>query len=160
MGCGREVLVDETREYGAWADWPGVPRHTFSAVFGAVIAQGLDYRETFQVFRPGLDLHPEREARADAGRPSPATGPDPASFKRVAEVTPFSVEEILYVGDRLDNDVRPATEAGIRAALVRRAPWGVIQQHARPGCRHRPGRVRDFKALRTGPYNTRKGNCT
>ena len=27
-------------------------RHTFSAVFGAVIARGLDYRETFQVFRP------------------------------------------------------------------------------------------------------------
>ena len=37
-----ECLVDETREYGAWADWLGVPRHTFSAVFGAVIARGLD----------------------------------------------------------------------------------------------------------------------
>ena len=46
-----ECLVDESREYGAWADWLGVPRHTFSAVFGAVIARGLDYRETFQVFR-------------------------------------------------------------------------------------------------------------
>lgn len=31
-----ECLVDETREYGTWADWLGVPRHTFSAVFGAV----------------------------------------------------------------------------------------------------------------------------
>ncbi len=50
-----ECLVDESsREYGAWADWLGVPRHTFSAVFGAVIAHGLDYRETFQVFRPGF----------------------------------------------------------------------------------------------------------
>jgi hypothetical protein len=27
-----ECLVDETREYGTWADWLGVPRHTFSAV--------------------------------------------------------------------------------------------------------------------------------
>ncbi len=43
-----ECLVDETREYHTWADWLGVPRHTFSAVFGAVIARGLDYRETFQ----------------------------------------------------------------------------------------------------------------
>src|SRR3712207_6890560 len=43
-----EVLVDETREFGAWADWLGVPRHTFSAVLGAVIARGLDHRETFQ----------------------------------------------------------------------------------------------------------------
>jgi hypothetical protein len=32
-----ETLVDETREYGTWADWLGVPRHTFSAVFGAVV---------------------------------------------------------------------------------------------------------------------------
>jgi anti-sigma regulatory factor (Ser/Thr protein kinase) len=30
-----ECLVDESREYGTWADWLGVPRHTFSAVFGA-----------------------------------------------------------------------------------------------------------------------------
>lgn len=59
-----ETIVDETREYGAWADWLGVPRHTFSAVFGAVIARGGDYRETFQYFRPGFDLETERERRA------------------------------------------------------------------------------------------------
>ncbi|UJW36686.1 hypothetical protein L3Q67_25585 [Saccharothrix sp. AJ9571] len=64
-----EVLVDETREYGTWADWLGVPRHTFSAVFGAVIAQGKDYRETFQVFEPGFDLAVERERRAAVGQP-------------------------------------------------------------------------------------------
>jgi hypothetical protein len=34
-----ECLVDETREYGTWADWLGVPRHTFAAMFGAVIAR-------------------------------------------------------------------------------------------------------------------------
>ncbi len=43
-----ETLVDETREYRTWADWLGVPRHAFSAVFGAVIASGRDYREAFQ----------------------------------------------------------------------------------------------------------------
>jgi hypothetical protein len=64
-----ETLVDESREYGTWADWLGVPRHTFSSVFGAVIATGRDYRETFQVFRPGFDLTAEREARAEAGQP-------------------------------------------------------------------------------------------
>ncbi|WP_440102131.1 hypothetical protein [Streptosporangium sp. H16] len=61
-----ECLVDETREYSTWADWLGVPRHTF----GAVIARELDYRETFQIFRPGFDLYEEREKRAAAGRPS------------------------------------------------------------------------------------------
>lgn len=65
-----ECLVDETREYGTWADWLGVPRHAFAAVFGAVIAQGRDYRETFQVFKPGFDLSEERERRAAAGKPS------------------------------------------------------------------------------------------
>jgi hypothetical protein len=29
-----ETIVDESREYGTWADWLGVPRHTFSAVMG------------------------------------------------------------------------------------------------------------------------------
>ncbi|MEU9099760.1 HAD family hydrolase [Streptomyces sp. NPDC048361] len=64
-----ECLVDETREYGTWADWLGVPHHTFAAMFGAVIAQGRDYREVFQEFRPGFDLYEQRQARADAGRP-------------------------------------------------------------------------------------------
>ena len=62
-----ETLIDESREYGTWADWLGVPRHTFSAVFGAVIARGGDYREVFQYFRPGFDLRQERQARLDAG---------------------------------------------------------------------------------------------
>jgi len=62
-----EVLIDETREYGTWADWLGVPRHTFSAVFGAIIARGRDYRDVFQVFRPGFDLDTERQKRIDAG---------------------------------------------------------------------------------------------
>ena len=62
-----EVLIDETTEYGTWADWLGVPRHTFSAMFGAVIARGGDYREVFQHFKPGFDLAAERQARLDAG---------------------------------------------------------------------------------------------
>jgi HAD superfamily hydrolase (TIGR01662 family) len=62
-----ETLVDESTEYGTWADWLGVPRHTFSAMFGAVIARGEDYRTVFQHFRPGFDLQVERQHRLDAG---------------------------------------------------------------------------------------------
>lgn len=50
-----ERLVDETREYGTWADWLGVPRDTFAAMFGAVVAQGRDYREVCQEFQPRFD---------------------------------------------------------------------------------------------------------
>ena len=64
-----ETLIDETTEYGAWADWLGVPRYTFSAMFGAVIALGDDYRDTFQHFRPGFDLAVERLRREEAGVP-------------------------------------------------------------------------------------------
>jgi HAD superfamily hydrolase (TIGR01549 family) len=178
-----ECLVDETTEYGTWADWLGVPRHTFHAMFGAVIAQGRDYRETFREFRPGFDLYAEREARAEAGQPETfgeddlypdvraalaalrrdglwlgiagnqtvraghilrslfagdvdltgtsddwgASKPDPAFFRRVTEVVPAEPGEMLYVGDRVDNDIRPAAAAGMHTALVRRGPWATIQ---------------------------------
>jgi HAD superfamily hydrolase (TIGR01549 family) len=178
-----ECLVDETREYGTWADWLGVPRHTFHAMFGAVVAQGRDYREVFQEFAPGFDLKEQREKRTAAGQPEHfdeedlypdvrptlaalreaglwlgiagnqtvragtllralfaedvdligtsddwgASKPDPEFFRRVAEAVPFPAGEILYVGDRLDNDIRPARDAGMRTALIRRGPWGTIQ---------------------------------
>ncbi|MCA1222360.1 HAD family hydrolase [Streptomyces sp. 8L] len=178
-----ECLVDETREYGTWADWLDVPRHTFAAMFGAVIAQGRDYRDTFQAFRPGFDLAAEREKRAAAGQPEHfgeedlypevrdalralradglwlgiagnqtvragkilrdlfstdvdligtsddwgASKPDPAFFERVAAAVPARPHEILYVGDRVDNDLRPGAAAGMRTALVRRGPWATIQ---------------------------------
>ncbi|MBQ1090649.1 HAD family hydrolase [Streptomyces sp. B93] len=178
-----ECLVDETTEYGAWADWLGVPRHTFHSMFGAVIAQGRDYRDVFQEFRPGFDLYAEREARAAAGQPETfgeddlypdvrdalkalradglwlgiagnqtvragrilrelftpdvdligtsddwgASKPDRAFFDRVAEVVPAEPDEMLYVGDRVDNDIAPARRAGMHTALVRRGPWATIQ---------------------------------
>ncbi|MYS13709.1 HAD family hydrolase [Streptomyces sp. SID4982] len=174
-----ECLVDETTEFGTWADWLGVPRHTFSAVFGAVIAQGRDHREVFEEFRPGFDLAEERERRAAAGVPQVfgesdvypdvrdtlatlradglwlgiagnqdehaarilrelfatdvdligtsadwgVSKPDPAFFARLTAMVPAEPDEILYVGDRLDNDLRPARRAGMHTALIHRGPW-------------------------------------
>ena len=62
-----ETLLDDTREWGAWADWIGVPRHTFSALLGAVTSQGRNNAETFQYLRPGFDLLAERQRREEAG---------------------------------------------------------------------------------------------
>ena len=36
-------------------------------------------------------------------------------------------EEIAYVGDRIDNDVVPAADAGMVAVHIRRGPWGYGQ---------------------------------
>lgn len=178
-----ETLVDETREYGTWADWLGVPRHTFVAVFGAVIAQGLDYRETFQVFKPDFDLGRERQARIDAGegewfgeddlypdaRPALAAlrelgvlvgiagnqtaragkilrdldlpadfiatsddwgvqKPELGFFDKVVEAVGAGADEIVYVGDRIDNDLAPAKKRGLRTVYVQRGPWGWIHR--------------------------------
>lgn len=179
-----ETLVNETREYGTWADWLGVPRHTFSAVFGAVIAQGMDYREAFQFFQPGFRLDAERTRRADSGQPETfgerdlypdarpamealramgvwvgiagnqtsragdilrkldlpadmiatsddwnASKPDPLFFRKLLDAAPFGAGEILYVGDRLDNDLKPAKAAAMRTALILRGPWAYIWEH-------------------------------
>lgn len=176
-----EVLINESREYGTWADWLGVPRHTFSAVFGAVIASGRDYRDVFQYFRPGFDLDAERQSRLEAGlgeylnaqdlypdvRPClkvlhdsgyfvgiagnqtaragrfirelnlpvdviatsddwDAAKPSVEFFAKLKAVSGHSSQEILYVGDRLDNDIAPALSAGLMTAWIRRGPWGFI----------------------------------
>ncbi|GAA2412098.1 hypothetical protein GCM10010404_82540 [Nonomuraea africana] len=52
--------------------------------------------------------------------------PAPAFFAKVAAVVGREPGEILYVGDRFDNDVRPAARAGMRTALLRRGPWGYL----------------------------------
>ena len=176
-----ETLLDDSRGSGAWADWLKVPRHTFSAVLGAVAAEGRDPGEVFQYFRPGIDMAAEMRRREDAGageqygeedlypdaRPAlsslrqlgvwvgiagnqtaragqilrglqlPAdllatsgewgvAKPDPAFFARVIEVAPARPHEIVYVGDHRDNDLVPAKAAGLRAAFVRRGPWGYL----------------------------------
>lgn len=64
-----ETLVDETRQWGAWADWLGVPRLTFFAVLGGVIERGEHHRRAFEIVRPDFDLERERVARRAAGVP-------------------------------------------------------------------------------------------
>jgi FMN phosphatase YigB (HAD superfamily) len=62
-----ETLVDETRQWGSWADWLGIPRLTFFAALGAVIERGQHHRRVFELVCPGMDLAREQAARAAAG---------------------------------------------------------------------------------------------
>ncbi|WP_239123649.1 HAD family hydrolase [Rhizocola hellebori] len=52
--------------------------------------------------------------------------PDPAFYAHVAQVAGVAARHILYVGDRLDNDVLAAARSGLRTALLRRGPWGFL----------------------------------
>ena len=45
------------------------------------------------------------------------------ALRRIGDPDPSSV---AYVGDRIDNDVVPSSDAGMRAVWLRRGPWGVI----------------------------------
>lgn len=175
-----ETLIDETRIWSIWADELGVPRLTFLAAFGAVIARGGEHRDVFPIFdaddwqlrlpaveaayggfRP-IDLYPDALPALDVLRKSHrlaiianqpavradqlraigveadvlamsesmgAAKPDPAFFERALKLMGSpDPAEVAYVGDRIDNDVRPATEVGMRAIWIRRGPWGVIQR--------------------------------
>ncbi|WP_303621476.1 HAD family hydrolase [Actinomadura chibensis] len=71
-----ETLVDDTREWQAWAEWLGVPPHTMSALVGAVTAQGRDNADALRLIQPGFDLPAERSARIAAGRGEQITEAD------------------------------------------------------------------------------------
>lgn len=57
-----------------------------------------------------------------------AAKPDDAFFRAVqARVGVNDPADILYVGDRVDNDVVAATLNGMRTCWIRRGPWGQLQ---------------------------------
>jgi HAD superfamily hydrolase (TIGR01509 family) len=59
-----------------------------------------------------------------------AAKPAPAFFERIIAAIGLPAHEIAYVGDRVDNDVRPARAAGMFAVHIRRGPWGYLQAGA------------------------------
>jgi len=174
-----ETITRDDRYWASWADWLDVPRHTLSALVGAVVAQGHDNADALRLARPGIDVSAEYHAREAAGRGElldesdlyddvrPALSglqklgirviiagnqtsrigellrdldlpadlivtsgdwgvakPRPEFFERVLEVSQAAPRETVYVGDHPANDVFPAKAAGLRAAHLRRGPWG------------------------------------
>lgn len=175
-----ETLVDETENWGRWADHLAVPRLTFFAALGAVIAARRPHTDVFELFRADFRFEDEKVSKAAAGLPwvfgqddlyadalpalralrtagyrlagmanqpvevlaflqtlpvdqvatSAGWGvakPDPAFFGRVAYELDAAPEHVAYVGDRVDNDVLPARDAGVLAVHLRRGPWGILQ---------------------------------
>lgn len=177
-----EVLIDETRVWGIWADILGVSRFTFAAVLGAAISQGLDHQAVFPVVAPNSDwvqFEEEHERRyggfceedlypdvrlcleelqsmevvvtiagnqpqrrreqlyalglpcdhlatsEDFGAEKPEKGFWDALMLLCGASTP---EQVLYVGDRVDNDILPAADYGMRTCWLRRGPWGRLQE--------------------------------
>lgn len=88
-----------------------------------VIAGNQPARRTEQL--RALDLpHDAMAMSADLG----VDKPSPAFFAAVVDLGgASSPDQVLYVGDRVDNDVLPAATAGLRTCWLRRGPWGILQ---------------------------------
>lgn len=50
-------------------------------------------------------------------------------FAKLTSALEVRPEELVYVGDRIDNDVVPAKEARLLAVFVRRGPWGILHSN-------------------------------
>nr|WP_205574310.1 HAD family hydrolase [Streptomyces scabiei] len=62
-----ETITRDDRYWNSWADWLHVPRHTLSALVGAVVAQGRDNADAVRLIRPDVDIEAEYQAREAAG---------------------------------------------------------------------------------------------
>ena len=177
-----EVLIDETRVWGIWADILGISRFTFAAVLGAAIAQGEDHEVVFPHVAPNVEwreFEGEHERRyggfseqdvysdvrmclselqamdvrvgiagnqparrreqllaLDLPHDVLATSDDLLAEKPTDDffagvqklVGAQDPGQVLYVGDRVDNDVLPAMDFGMRTCWLRRGPWGQLQE--------------------------------
>jgi FMN phosphatase YigB (HAD superfamily) len=125
-----ETLVDETKHWEHAADACGIPRFTLMALVGlrALRERGLRVGAAGNM----------RVAHEDLVRPhvdfvtsSERLGVEERSlefFARVCALAECAAADAAYVGDRVDNDVRPALAAGMTAVHVRRGPWGHLHR--------------------------------
>jgi FMN phosphatase YigB (HAD superfamily) len=136
-----ETLVDEATTYGRWRA-EGATRFVFAdrdlhadalRCLSALRARGLrlgaagnmhSHHEEF--LRPHVDFVGSSERWG-------VEKPDSGFFAHVVEEAGVPAAEILYVGDRVDNDVVPARAAGLRTVRIRRgahardeSPAGVV----------------------------------
>jgi FMN phosphatase YigB (HAD superfamily) len=80
---------------------------------------------------PAADVLARMDAPFELVATSAAWGvakPDPRFFQRILDELELPATAVAYVGDRVDNDIIPASEAGMVAIFVRRGPWAWVAQ--------------------------------
>jgi len=110
-----ETVLDRTREYAAWAAFFGVPAHTFSAVFGGLVARGAKVNDVIRAF---ADADPQFAGQAldelRAARAARGLAPDELT---AADLYPDAAPTITRLRGR-----------GIRVAVVGNQPPGISAQ--------------------------------
>jgi FMN phosphatase YigB (HAD superfamily) len=136
-----ETLVDELTTYERW-EAEGVTTFVFVeqdlhadalSCLGALRARGLRLGAAGNMYAHHEDfLRPHMDFVGSSERWG-VEKPDAAFFAYIVEEAGVPPEEIVYVGDRVDNDVLPALAAGLHAVRIRRgahaevdSPDGVI----------------------------------
>jgi FMN phosphatase YigB (HAD superfamily) len=133
-----ETLVDEAATYERW-EAEGVTTFVFEdrdlhsdvvPCFEALRSRGLRlgaagnmYAHHEDFLRPHLDFVGSSERW---GVEKPAEG----FFTQVVVAAGVPAAEIMYVGDRVDNDVVPALAAGLQTVRIRRGAHAAIESPA------------------------------
>jgi HAD superfamily hydrolase (TIGR01549 family) len=124
----REHIPAVQRRYGGFQPIDLYP----DALSSLVRLRQLDYRLAITANQPvertaelkALGVDVELMAMSDG---MGVWKPDPRFFARTLELLGDPEPgQVAYVGDRLDNDVRPSIAAGMRSVWLRRGPWGFI----------------------------------
>jgi len=130
-----ETLVDEATTYQRWED-EGATTLVFAdrdlhsdalPCLAALRERGLRlgaagnmYAHHEEFLRPHVDFVGSSERWG-------VEKPDLGFFTRVVEAAGVPAGEILYVGDRVDKDLRPALEAGLHAVRIRRGAHADVE---------------------------------
>ncbi|MFD8967044.1 HAD family hydrolase [Streptomyces sp. NPDC059568] len=122
-----ETLVRDDRYWASWADWLGMPRHTISALVGAVVAQSRDNGDALRLVRPDIDIDAEYAAREAAGRGEqldesdlyPDVRPALAGLQALGIRVVLAGNQTVKAGDLLRRLDLPAD------LVVTSAEWGV-----------------------------------
>ena len=125
-----ELEDEHERRYGGFRDedlYPDVRScltELRSLGFRIVLAGNQPQRRAEQL--RALELPHDHLATSDElGAEKPATAFFTAVQELAGVIEPL---EILYVGDRVDNDILPAAGFGMRTCWLRRGPWGQLQE--------------------------------
>ena len=130
-----ETLVDEAATYARW-EAEGVNTFVFAdrdfhsdalPCFAALRDRGLRLGAAGNMHAAHEDF---LRAHVDFVGSSERWGvekPDPGFFGRVVEEAGAPAGEILYVGDRVDNDVVPALASGLHAVRIRRGAHARVE---------------------------------
>lgn len=130
-----ETLVDEETTYERW-EAEGVTTFVFAdrdlhddalPCLAALRARGLRLGAAGNMYAVHEDfLRPHVDFVGSSERWG-VEKPDPGFFARVVEEAGAAADEILYVGDRVDNDVVPGLAAGLHAIRVRRGAHADVE---------------------------------